>query len=116
MPGADRLGATVFVQQCGAWQVPQPVGDGGSGDPPTPGPRPHRPKQLPRVLPAARTPQVQLPAGRAGHGRQLLRVDPTDGKIHRRVASNVAVRSQLHPLPAQPMAKDGGVSALRQSY
>ena len=60
--------------------------------------------------------EVQLPAWRARHRRQLPRDDPTDRQVHRRVAEHVAVRSKLHPLPAQPLAADGRQRPLRQGH
>ena len=40
------------------------------------------PQQLPRVLPAACTPQVQLPAGGAGQGGPLRRGHQADRRVH----------------------------------
>ena len=58
--------------------------------------------------------EVELPVGRARHGRQLPGVHPTHGKVHRGEPPDVAVCAQLDPLSVVTLAADGGVGAIRQ--
>ena len=110
----NRLGASQFIQQRGTGQIPQST-------------RQRRPRhftksqrringsqQLSRILPSISSSQIQLSTRRTRHGRQLPRVHSTDGEIHRRVVTTLAIRAQLDPLFIEFVATDGRFGSLRQ--
>ena len=73
-------------------------------------------QQLPRILPSFGTIKIQLPVGGVGDGRSVSWIDSADGKIYRRIASNVAIWTQFDSLSAEPLAKNGCFRTVCQGY